>query len=244
MLWQQLAFVLCSTASSRSHDSPAPSHVTANLVNILDEPLAPSELKEEPPSEHWDAFGAPAPPQPHTHLPPVQEGSSWAAFEQPGASTLAIPSQRAPPAPAAVSNNQAASWSAFDFDGQAGQQQAPQQQAVQPQQQQQQQQQQQGPPQQQQQQQAGGTARPVQAPAPAEPAKPPARQELPLVSAYCNASPSHWHSLCHVKFGVSKCCVQPMLWPWCVTCASALVPVDHLFKTACLPPKPAPVKQG
>ena len=41
VLWQQLAFVLCSTASSRSHDSPAPSHVIANLVNFLVEPLAP-----------------------------------------------------------------------------------------------------------------------------------------------------------------------------------------------------------
>ncbi|KAA6428472.1 MAG: hypothetical protein FRX49_01348, partial [Trebouxia sp. A1-2] len=53
-----------STASSHSHDSPAPNHVTAQLFNILDEPLAESaaapQLQAAAPSASWDAFADPA----------------------------------------------------------------------------------------------------------------------------------------------------------------------------------------
>lgn len=210
--------VPCSTASSRSHDSPAAAHVNATLVNILDEPLAPSELKEEPPSDNWDAFGAPAaPPQPQSHLPPVQDGVSWSAFEQPSGvavSSAAYPAAHAAPAPAAPTNsNQAASWFAFDLDGQPGpqQQQHQQQQAVQPLQAQQQQQAppQQVPQQQQQgQQQAGGTGRFAQAPPPAQPAKPPVAQELPLVSTLTQGvSCSAW--VCSTSYAV---CLQQPMW--------------------------------
>ncbi|KAL3162547.1 hypothetical protein ABBQ32_010201 [Trebouxia sp. C0010 RCD-2024] len=71
-----------STASSHSQSSQAPSHVSHQLFNILDEPLAepgPTPLQEAPPSADWDAFGAPAPAA--ASGPASPSTTSWSAFD-------------------------------------------------------------------------------------------------------------------------------------------------------------------
>lgn len=177
-----------STASSHSHDSPAPNHVTAQLFNILDEPLAEtaatSSLQVAPPSAAWDAFAAP-PAASGTSLP---ESMSWSAFDNgtpvSAPSPVLTPNHQLPPKQYQHQQQEpdlTASWAAFvDSSSQ------PQPQQPQPQQLQQ-------PSPQQQQQQLQRAPEAVAAP---QPPKPAPRQELPLdlfgdglLSSYA-ASPS------------------------------------------------------
>lgn len=174
----EISAFLYSTTSSHSHGSPAPAHVTANLVNILDSPVKASQLKDSPPSEGWDAFAAPSAyqPQQQQQLPPVQEVPSWNAFDQSSTTAPAVPSPAPVPAKPSISHD--ASWSTFD--GPVAQQ--PQHPSPQGHQQQQPQQQTQTQPQQQMVLEQDG-AKPGQGPPQVQAAKPPTRQELPLVSA-------------------------------------------------------------
>ena len=193
--------VCCSTASSHSHDTPAPSHVSHQLFNILDEPLAETATppQEAPPSAGWDAFAAPAAAS--VAMPP--SSTSWSAFDN---GTLAVaaprvtshhqlpqaPQQQVPPQrqvqqqsqqqqaqlpPAPQQQQQAPadvgeSWAVFGDNG--GQAQQVQQQAqAQPQVM---------PPQQQQHAQQQQEQPRAPEPVAAQPPKPAPRQELPLVS--------------------------------------------------------------
>ena len=174
--WSQQKLDACSTASSHSHDSPAPNHVTAQLFNILDEPLAEtaatSSLQVAPPSAAWDAFAAP-PAASGTSLP---ESMSWSAFDNgtpvSAPSPVLTPNHQLPPKQYQHQQQEpdlTASWAAFvDSSSQ------PQPQQPQPQQLQQ-------PSPQQQQQQLQRAPEAVAAP---QPPKPAPRQELPLVSLF------------------------------------------------------------
>lgn len=90
-----------STASSHSHDSPAPNHVSNQLFNILDEPLAETAagapLQAAPPSAGWDAFAAPAPSPAPTAGPSASDSMAWSAFDNGGP---------AAPAPVLTNNHQ------------------------------------------------------------------------------------------------------------------------------------------
>ncbi len=141
--------------------------MTAQLFNILDEPLAESaaepQLQAAAPSAGWDAFADPAESAPGPSAP---QSMSWSAFDN-GTPTPAVPvltsHHQLPPQQQQQQPDMSAAWAAF---GEVNSQ--PQ---VQPSQQAQQGQQQ--VPQQQQQRAAE--------PAP-QPPKPVPRQELPLVS--------------------------------------------------------------
>lgn len=155
-----------STASSHSHDSPAPNHVTAQLFNILDEPLAESaaapQLQTAAPSAGWDAFADPADSTPGPSAP---QSMSWSAFDN-GTPTPAVPvltshHQLPPQQQQQQQPDMSAAWAAFGEDNSQPQAQ-PSQQAQQGQQQVAQQQQQR-----------------AAEPAP-QPPKPAPRQELPL----------------------------------------------------------------
>ena len=161
---------VCSTASSHSHDSPAVNHVNAQLLNILDEPLPETAgmtpLQSAPPSAAWDAFAAP----PAASGPSAPSLMAWSAFDT--GAPVSVP-------PALTSNQRQpqqqqqqqqpdmdAGWAAFGNSTLP-----PQQRSQLPQQTQQQHQQQQ---------QAPLAQPPAVAPLPP---RPPARQELPLVSS-------------------------------------------------------------
>lgn len=81
-----------STASSHSQSSQAPSHVSPQLFNILDEPPAETTatpLQEGPPSADWDAFAAPAPAVAAASGPAPASTTSWSAFDN-GAPAVAF----------------------------------------------------------------------------------------------------------------------------------------------------------
>ena len=150
--------------------------MTAQLFNILDEPLAESaaapQLQAAAPSASWDAFADPAE---SARGPPAPQSMSWSAFDN-GTPTPAVPvltshhqlppQQQQPQQQADMS----AAWAAFGEDNSQ-----PQAQPSQPAQQGQQQ-----VPERQQQRAAE--------PAP-QPPKPAPRQELPLVSLPVSLSP-------------------------------------------------------
>ena len=182
-------FPVCSTASSHSHDSPAPNHVTAQLFNILDEPLAESaaapQLQAAPPSIGWDAFAAPSGPS-------APESMSWSAFDNgpPVLSAVTNDHQQPQQQQQQQQPDMSAAWAAFG-DSSSQPQQQQQQQFQQPQQTQQQ-----LPQQQQQQQQPQHASEPAAAP---QPPKPAARQELPLVRPalhdLMSFTASHWRPM-------------------------------------------------
>ena len=230
----------CSTASSHSHDSPAPSHVSHQLFNILDEPLAETAakpLQETPPSAGWDAFAAPA----AASVPTQPSATSWSAFDN---VTLAVaaphvtshhqlpqqqqqqvqsqrPLQQQSQQPSQLPQQQQQApasmdeaWAVFGDSGSQAQQ-AQQQPQAQPQgipvQQQQ--------PQQQQQEQAP-------APVAAQPPKPAPRQELPLVSTaesfhvtpvlqFAAAAPSPSLPVCVIHTSLAAYCCRICLGVVC-----------------------------
>ena len=188
--------LVCSTASSHSHDSPAPSHVSNQLFNILDEPLAETAaapLQNAPPSAGWDAFAAPvaasgpsppdsitwsafdnggpavAPPHLTTHqLPPQQHQaqSQQQVQQQPSQQRSQVTAPYHQQQQQQSQADMATAWAAF---GDSSSQAVPNQQPSQTQE---------VSPQQQQQQQQQRREEPVAA----QPPKPAPRQELPLVS--------------------------------------------------------------
>ncbi len=150
--------------------------MTAQLFNILDEPLAESaaapQLQAAAPSAGWDAFADPAE---SARGPSAPQSMSWSAFDN-GTPTPAVPvltsHHQLPPQQQQQQPDMSAAWAAFG-EGDSQPQAQPSQQA--------QQGQQQVPQQQQQQQRAAEPA--------LQPPKPAPRQELPLVSLPVSLAP-------------------------------------------------------
>ena len=145
--------------------------MTAQLFNILDEPLAESaaapQLQAAAPSAGWDAFADPAE---SARGPSAPQSMSWSAFDN-GTPTPAVPvltSHHQLP-PQQQQPDMSAAWAAFG-EGDSQPQAQPSQQAQQGQQQ---------VPQQQQR-----AAEPA-----LQPPKPAPRQELPLVSLPVSLAP-------------------------------------------------------